>query len=38
MALATIVRTRRATIAAATILGAGLCVYVVRWTLWYWVA
>ncbi|MEO5632717.1 mannosyltransferase family protein [Gaiella sp.] len=38
MALATIVRTRRATIVTATILSAGLAFYVVRWALWYWVA
>ncbi len=38
MALATIVRSRRATIAVATILAAVLAVYVVRWALWYWVA
>ena len=38
MALATIVRSRRATIVMATILAAALCGYVVRWALWYWVA
>jgi hypothetical protein len=38
MALATLARSRRATIATATVLGAWLCVYVVRWALWYWVA
>jgi len=38
MALATVVRTRRATIVAAAILSAALAVYVVRWSLWYWVA
>jgi hypothetical protein len=38
MALATMARSRRATIVTATILGAWLCVYVVRWALWYWVA
>ena len=38
MALATVVRTRRATFITATILSAGLVVYVVRWALWYWVA
>ena len=38
MALATVARTRRATIVIATLLAAGLCVYVVRWALWYWVA
>jgi hypothetical protein len=38
MALGTIVRSRRAVIVAAAILAAWLCVYVVRWALWYWVA
>ncbi len=38
MALATVVRSRKATIVAAAILAAGLAVYVVRWALWYWVA
>jgi hypothetical protein len=38
MALATVVRSRRAVLLAAAILGAGLAVYVVRWALWYWVA
>ena len=38
MALATIVRSRRAVLVTAAILGAGLAVYVVRWALWYWVA
>lgn len=38
MALATIVRSRRAVLVTATILAAGLGVYVVRWALWYWVA
>ena len=38
MALATMVRSRRAVVVTATILAAGLCVYVVRWALWYWVA
>ena len=38
MALATIVRTRRSTIVTATILSAALALYVVRWSLWYWVA
>lgn len=38
MALATIARSRRAVIVTMTILGAWLCVYVVRWALWYWVA
>ena len=38
MALATLARSRRAVIVTATILGAWLCVYVVRWALWYWVA
>ena len=38
MALATLVRSRRAVVVTATILAAGLCVYVVRWALWYWVA
>ena len=38
MALATIARSRRAVALTAAILGAGLCVYVVRWALWYWVA
>ena len=38
MALATVVRSRRATLVTAAILAAGLVVYVVRWALWYWVA
>jgi hypothetical protein len=38
MALATLARSRRAVVVTAAILGAGLCVYVVRWALWYWVA
>jgi hypothetical protein len=38
MALATLARSRRATVVTAAILGAWLCVYVVRWALWYWVA
>jgi hypothetical protein len=38
MALATVVRTRRATVVTAAILSAALAVYVVRWSLWYWVA
>ena len=38
MALATLVRTRRAVVVTALILAAWLCVYVVRWSLWYWVA
>jgi Mannosyltransferase (PIG-V) len=38
MALATIVRSRRATIVTAAILAAGLAAYVVRWALWYLVA
>lgn len=38
MALATIVRSRTATIVTATILSAALVGYVVRWSLWYWVA
>ncbi len=38
MALATLVRSRWAVAATTAILGAGLCVYVVRWALWYWVA
>ena len=38
MALATIVRNRRAVLVTATILAAGLAVYVVRWALWFWVA
>ena len=38
MALATLVRGRRATVLVATILGAWLAAYVVRWALWYWVA
>ena len=38
MALATIVRGRRAVLVTATILGAGLAVYVVRWALWFWIA
>ena len=38
MALATVVRGRRGTMLVATILAAWLAVYVVRWTLWYWVA
>jgi hypothetical protein len=38
MALATVVRSRRAVLVTAAILGAWLGVYVVRWALWYWVA
>ena len=38
MALATLVRGRRATLVTAAILGAALIAYVVRWALWYWVA
>jgi hypothetical protein len=38
MALATVVRGRRAVLVTATILGAWACVYVLRWALWYWVA
>ena len=38
MALATLVRTRRAVVVTVVILAAWLCVYVVRWSLWYWVA
>lgn len=38
MALGTLTRGRHATFLTAAILGAGLCVYVVRWALWYWVA
>jgi hypothetical protein len=38
MALSRIVRDRRAVLVTATILGAGLAVYVVRWALWFWVA
>lgn len=38
MALATMVRSRRATIVTAAILAAALAGYVVRWALWYWVA
>jgi hypothetical protein len=38
MALATLVRSRRAVIVTVVILAAWLCVYVVRWSLWYWVA
>jgi hypothetical protein len=38
MALATVARSRRAVVIISTILAAGLCVYVVRWALWYWVA
>jgi hypothetical protein len=38
MALATIARSRRAVMLTATILAAGLAVYVVRWALWFWVA
>ena len=38
MALATLARGRRAVVTVSTILAAGLCVYVVRWALWYWVA
>ena len=38
MALATIVRADAPTLLTATILGAWLAVYVVRWALWYWVA
>ena len=38
MALATLVRSRRAVLVTVVILAAWLCVYVVRWSLWYWVA
>jgi hypothetical protein len=38
MALATVARSRRASLLTAAILGAWLAVYVVRWALWYWVA
>ena len=38
MALATVVRARRAVWITGAILAAGLGVYVVRWALWYWVA
>lgn len=38
MALATLVRSRRATIVTAAILATWLAVYVVRWALWFWVA
>ena len=38
MALATIARSRRAVLVTAAILCAGLTVYVVRWSLWFWVA
>jgi hypothetical protein len=38
IALATVARSRRAVVITSTILAAGLCVYVVRWALWYWVA
>ena len=38
MALATVVRSRLLVAVTATILAAGLCAYVVRWSLWYWVA
>jgi hypothetical protein len=38
MALATVEQSRRAVLVTAPILGAGLAVYVVRWSLWYWVA
>ena len=38
MALATMARGRRGGCITATILGAWLAVYVVRWALWYWVA
>jgi hypothetical protein len=38
MALATLVRSRRAVVVTAVILAAWLCAYVVRWSLWYWVA
>jgi hypothetical protein len=38
MALATVVRSRRAVLVTTAILSAGLVVYVVRWALWYWVA
>jgi hypothetical protein len=38
MALATIAKDRRAVLVTATILAAGLAVYVVRWALWFWVA
>ena len=37
MALATVVAAQ-GNVVTATILAAGLCVYVVRWALWYWVA
>jgi hypothetical protein len=38
MALATVVRSRRAVLVTAVLLSAWLAVYVVRWALWYWVA
>ncbi|MCY7303871.1 MAG: glycosyltransferase family 39 protein [Thermoleophilia bacterium] len=38
MALATIMHSRKATVVTAAILSAALAVYVVRWSLWYWVA
>jgi len=38
MALATVVVSRRAVLVTTAILGAGLAVYVVRWSLWFWVA
>ena len=38
MALATLVRSRRGVLVTVVILAAWLCVYVVRWSLWYWVA
>ncbi len=38
MAAGTIVRSRRSTIVTTAILAAGLAFYVVRWSLWYWVA
>lgn len=38
MALATLARSRRATFVTAGILAAWLAIYVVRWSLWYWVA
>ncbi|MSO95776.1 MAG: hypothetical protein EXQ81_08290 [Thermoleophilia bacterium] len=38
MALATLVRSRRATLVTAVCLGAALTIFVVRWALWYWIA
>ena len=38
MALATVARSRKATLVTASILGVALIAYVVRWALWYWVA